>query len=74
VKRAIRRVHWTRLREGWLRTGRIFGDAVARVLLSLVYLLALPLFAIAQKISDPERTGWKTRKLDPSVEAARRQF
>jgi rubrerythrin len=78
VARALRRVQWTRLRDGWLRAGRILGDAVARVLLSLVYLVALPMFALAQKVSDPERTGWKRppRRLPQSeaLDAARRQF
>jgi rubrerythrin len=74
VRRALLRVRIDRARQAWLRAGRLLADGLSRVLLSLVYLLALPLFALAQRLGDPERVGWKQRKLPASVDAARRQF
>ena len=71
VTRALMRVRWQRMRDGWRRLGRLFGDLLARVLLSLVYLLALPLFALAQKLADPEEPGWKRRTLPPSSDSGR---
>jgi rubrerythrin len=72
VARALFRVRWRRMRDGWRRLGRLLGDGMARLVLSLVYLLALPLFALAQKLADPEQPGWKRRAL--SEDGSRRQF
>ena len=46
---------WT----AWKRAGRALGDQAARAFLALVYVLVLPPFALAQRLADPERTGWK---------------
>ena len=75
VTRALWSVRATRAWEGWRRSGRILGDLTSRVLLGVVYLLVLPLFALAARAFDPPRAGWKRRALPPAtLEAARRQF
>jgi hypothetical protein len=52
----------------------VLGDALARLLLTLVYLVVLPLFVVLQRIAEPARAGWKQPKRRASLDSARRQY
>jgi rubrerythrin len=59
----------------WRRAGRRLGERAAWLLGCAVYFLALPPFAILQRLLDPERPGWRPgRRLPASIDQARRQF
>jgi rubrerythrin len=74
VRRALLRVRVTRAWEAWRRAGRVIGDLLSRLVLSLVYLVALPLFVVIQRVAEPERAGWKRpRRKSLSLDRARRQ-
>lgn len=75
VRGAIWHVHFTRALRAWTRSGRILGDAINRVLLSIIYLTVLPLFVLVSRFADPPRPGWKARATsgDPNT-LARRQY
>ncbi len=64
VRRAVFGVRWTRAREAWRRAGRHLGDIVTRIGLTALFFIALPTFALAQALFEPERTGWK-KPADP---------
>jgi hypothetical protein len=64
VRSALWRVRAARGWEAWRRIGRMAGDLVGRVLLSLVYLLCLLPFALLQRWKEPERSGWRYPALD----------
>jgi hypothetical protein len=74
VTRALWTIRLTRARDAWLRAGRILGDLLSRICLSIIYLVVLPPFVALARWRDPESRGWKTRALPSSIEAARRQF
>jgi rubrerythrin len=75
VRLALLRVRAQRALTAWRRAGRVIGDALARLLLGVVYFALLPVLALAQRRADPDRPGWKLRQGDPSsIEAARRQY
>lgn len=75
VRRALWSVQRDRAIAAWRRSGRVWGELLTRLLLSLVYLVVLPGFALISRFADPETTGWKKRKaLGADLEAARRQF
>jgi rubrerythrin len=67
-------VRLARARDTWLRAGRLLGDVLSRICMSVIYLLVLPPFVLLSRWRDPELRGWKTRKLPSSIAAARRQF
>lgn len=77
---ALAAVRFTRAWEAWRRSGRLLGDLAARLLLGLAYLLVLPIFAVLQRVRDPERAGWHLggAAAHPDtaarLAAARRQF
>jgi hypothetical protein len=75
VLTALWHIRIVRARDAWLRAGRILGDAISRICMSLVYLLVLPPFVLLSRWRDPARRGWKAkRELPTSIDAARRQF
>lgn len=74
VLTALLKVRARRAWEAWRRAGRVLGDAVSRLFLGAVYLLALPLFALVARAIEPSSAGWKQRSSAASLEAARRQF
>jgi rubrerythrin len=74
VMQALWYVRLTRARDAWLRAGRILGDVLSRVCMSIIYLLVLPPFVILSRWRDPAQRGWRARKLPTSIAAARRQF
>ena len=57
--------------RAWRRQGRAIGDRLARLTLAIVYLFVLPIFALAQKRLEPEKSGWKAA---PTATVSRRQF
>lgn len=75
VRRALWHVRLTRAWTAWRRSGRVFGDALSRLLLGILYWLVLPPFALLSRLVEPERAGWQRRTAAPaSLESARRQF
>ena len=74
VVQALWYVRLARARDTWLRAGRMLGDLLSRVCMSVIYLLVLPPFVILSRWRDPARRGWKARTLPTSIAAARRQF
>ena len=75
VRVALARVRLARATGAWMRSGRVLGDLISRVLLSLIYLVVLPLFVLIQRRSEPTRAGWKMpRRVPRPRDAARRQF
>jgi rubrerythrin len=74
VLRALWYIRIARARDAWLRAGRILGDLMSRLCLSIIYLVVLPPFVLLSRWRDPARAGWTRRELPSSVEAARRQF
>lgn len=77
VRRARAQVRLGRLWEGWRRAGRRLGDVMTRAILGSLYLFVIPFFALAQKLLEPERTGWtrhdRTTLEAPDLKALRRQ-
>lgn len=72
AKKSLVRVRLKAAWSAWRRAGRTLGDAASRLLLALTYFLVLPPFALAQRLLEPEKPGWKIPKnstVDP-----RRQF
>jgi hypothetical protein len=57
VEKAVRRVRWRRLREGWLRFSGHIGHAVTSIWLALAYLLVVAPFRL---LARAERGGWQT--------------
>ena len=47
--------------SGWRRVGRQTGDRIARVGLTLLYVTAVPFFALIARRFDPGRPGWRDR-------------
>lgn len=74
VLQALWYIRLARAWDAWLRAGRMLGDLLSRVCMSLVYLLVLPPFVVLSRWRDPVRRGWKVRTLPSSIAAARRQF
>jgi rubrerythrin len=75
VRRALWQVRGTRALDAWRRSGRRIGDLLAKTLLTLIYLVVLPLFVVVQRIADPARPGWRrSRRLSESLAAAKRQY
>ena len=73
---------WRRIWERWKVIAHVIGTFQARLILSLLYLVLLPPFALIRRLSaDPlgrRRTAgptyWRTRPADaPTLDAARRQ-
>ncbi|MBI4246541.1 MAG: hypothetical protein HY728_10005 [Candidatus Rokubacteria bacterium] len=69
--------------DGWKRVGRKIGDFQARVLLTIVYFMAIAPFALVVRwATDPlalkttTARGWQLRPAAPplTLERARRQF
>jgi rubrerythrin len=74
VRRALWTVRGKRALDAWRRSGRLLGDVLARVMLTLVYLVVLPLFVVVQRLAEPARAGWKRPKGRASLDSARRQY
>jgi rubrerythrin len=74
VTRAIWVLRLHHARDTWLRAGRLLGDFISHVCLSIVYLLVLAPFALLVRWRHPEPRGWRKRDSSSSLEAARRQF
>jgi rubrerythrin len=70
VRRAIRQVHWRRIKEGWLRFSRDIGYAVSSVWIMLLYVLVIPPFRLLSRLETP---GWHqpTPERRPVQQAAR---
>jgi rubrerythrin len=70
----LRRAHLDAAWSTWKRSGRVLGEAAATAVLWLVYVLLVPPFALATRLLDPDRPGWK-RAPQPAIthERARRQ-
>ena len=62
VRWALWRVQGRRLREGWLRLSRDLGRTVTSLWMVLLYLLAVPPFALLGRL---EAGGWRTPDRDP---------
>lgn len=45
--------------QAWRRQGRIIGDLIGRGLLTLLFLFVVPFFALALRLLEPERRGWR---------------
>jgi rubrerythrin len=75
VRRALLRTRLDRAWQAWRRAGRVLGDLMSRAILSVVYLVAFPIFVLIQRIVEPERPGWKVpaRNRSASLAEARRQ-
>lgn len=74
VAQARWRVRFARVRDQWLRMGRRIGDGLARTVLAVIYFVVIPLFALAQRLLDPEQTGFHKPPIAPDLENMRRQF
>lgn len=72
VDRALRRVRWRRFKEGWLRFSRDLGQVVSGIWIMLLYILAIPPFALLSRL---EPAGWRPPSTDPRplARAARSQ-
>jgi hypothetical protein len=58
----------------WRRIARGIGEVQARILLSIVYYVVLPVFALAVRLGeDPFRSGWHAREGSEPARAAERQ-
>lgn len=68
----LRRARLDAAWAAWKRSGRVLGEAAATAVLWLVYVLLLPPFALATKLLDPDRPGWK-RAPQPARTLARAQ-
>lgn len=75
VREATARVRLRRAWDAWRRAGRVLGDAVTHALLIALYVLVVPLFALAQRaLERGEAHGWKRpQELRASLADARRQ-
>src|SRR5262249_34130585 len=78
-RRAVRlawlRVRGQRVWDGWRRMGRRLGDVFARALLTLVYIVVVPLFSLFERHFGEAPRGWVVRPSeDCGLTAARRQF
>ncbi|MBL8951945.1 MAG: ferritin-like domain-containing protein [Myxococcaceae bacterium] len=61
--------------QAWRRAGRALGDLTSRALLSVIYLVALPLFVLLSRALDAPARGWQRRPgLPADLDAARRLF
>ena len=67
---AVRRIRWSRLREGWLRLSRDIGQGMSSLWLTLVYATLLPPFRLLARL---EPAGWQTPAADPRSLHARLQ-
>lgn len=75
LRRARRRVRLRQGWEAWRRAGRQLADPIARLLLGLIYVVAVPGFALLQRALDAEQPGWKRpRTPSPTLDDLRRQF
>lgn len=74
VLQALWFVRLARARDAWLRAGRMLGDLLSRVCMSVIYLVVLPPFVILSRWRDPAPRGWNARALSSSMASARRQF
>lgn len=75
ARRALLFVRVTRAWDAWRRLGHRLGDRLAQAFLILLYLVAIPPFAVLQRLFEPERTGWKKKAQVPvSWTDARRSF
>jgi hypothetical protein len=58
----------------WRRIARAISDAQARILLTIVYYIVLPVFVVAIRFGeDPFRSGWHARNDSEPACAAKRQ-
>jgi rubrerythrin len=71
VRRALLAERGARALGTWRRSGRVLGDAVAGVLLGVLYLVALPLFALVARLADPEVPGWQAGRGGVPLEGSR---
>lgn len=73
-RRAFAYARVMRAWNAWRRMGRQIGDRVAQALLVLLYLTAVPPFALLERWLKPARTGWKERTKIASPVDARRPY
>ena len=68
VRRALRSVRLDEAWMAWRRAGRRIGDVLVRVTLSTLFLVALPPFALIQRLVDRRSGGWHAKAIDaPAV-------
>jgi rubrerythrin len=56
---ALASIRFRRAADAWRRAGRQLGDLMTRALLSVVYLVVLPIFVLAQRKSEQRGQGWQ---------------
>jgi rubrerythrin len=74
VRRALLMTRMRSAWQSWRRQGRIIGDLIAKLVLATVFLTTVPFFALASRLLEPERTGWKSSRAPRDLDEARRQF
>ncbi|MBL8616383.1 MAG: ferritin-like domain-containing protein [Deltaproteobacteria bacterium] len=62
ARAAVRRIRWSRLKEGWLRLSLDIGHLMTSLWLTLLYALLIPPFRLLARL---EPAGWQAPSADP---------
>lgn len=75
VRAALLKVRWAGAWQAWRRAGRRIGDVLSRGLLTLLYWVVVPPFALMQRLSERgESAGWHEPPAPPrTIDEARGQ-
>jgi len=70
AEKHLKAVIWRRYKEAWMRFSQILGTTVSRIWLTLFYFLFILPFRL---LSREEPSGWHSKTLTSSIEAAQKQ-
>ncbi|MCB9779638.1 MAG: ferritin-like domain-containing protein [Alphaproteobacteria bacterium] len=71
VSAAVWRIRWRRFKQGWLRFSRLIGDTMAKLWLTVIYVVGITPFALIAKLTEREQGGLVPAEVDDRPAAQR---